>query len=95
MSICSGTARRAGRSRGPPRDAAALYHHSPHTLVFGGWDSTGPRGARGSKYERAITSEIVALDIEHGQPDRVPHRPGGIELQRRPAVPGPGRTPGR
>ena len=49
-----------------PRDAAGLYHHSPHTLVFGGWDSTGPRGGLGAKYERAITSEIVALGVETG-----------------------------
>jgi CRISPR-associated protein Csb1 len=49
-----------------PRDAAGLFHHSPHTLLFGGWDSTGPRGGLGAKYERAITSEIVALGIETG-----------------------------
>jgi CRISPR-associated protein Csb1 len=49
-----------------PRDAAGLYHHSPHTLLFGGWDSTGPRGGLGAKYERAITSEIVAIGIEPG-----------------------------
>ncbi len=49
-----------------PGDAAGLYHHSPHTLVFGGWDSTGPRGGLGAKYERAITSEIVAFGIQTG-----------------------------
>ena len=32
-----------------PRNAAALLRHSPHTLVFGGWDSTGPKGGRGAK----------------------------------------------
>jgi CRISPR-associated protein Csb1 len=64
-----------------PRDAAAIYHHSPHVLVFGAWDSTGPRGGLGAKYERAITSEIVALDIEVGK--RVGSRidPAGIELR--------------
>lgn len=50
-----------------PRNAAGLFHHSPHTLVFGGWDSTGPRGGLGAKYERAITSEIIALDIAEGR----------------------------
>jgi CRISPR-associated protein Csb1 len=50
-----------------PRNAAGLYYHSPHTLVFGGWDSTGPRGGQGAKYERALTSEIVALGIEPGK----------------------------
>lgn len=49
-----------------PRNAAALFHYSPTTLLFGGWDSTGPRGGLGSKYERAITSEIVALGVERG-----------------------------
>jgi CRISPR-associated protein Csb1 len=49
-----------------PRDAAGLYHHSPHTLLFGGWDSTGPRGGLGAKYERAITSEIVGIGITPG-----------------------------
>ncbi len=48
------------------RNAAAVAHHSPHTLLFGGWDSTGPKGGRGSKYERALTSEIVALDVRPG-----------------------------
>jgi CRISPR-associated protein Csb1 len=62
-----------------PRDAAALYFHSPHTLVFGGWDSTGPRGGAGAKYERAITSEIVALDIETGVRTASRIDPAGIE----------------
>jgi CRISPR-associated protein Csb1 len=62
-----------------PRDAAALYRHSPHTLVFGGWDSTGPRGGGGAKYERAITSEIVALDIETGVRTASRIDPLGIE----------------
>ncbi|MGH3267050.1 MAG: type I-G CRISPR-associated protein Cas7, partial [Trebonia sp.] len=62
-----------------PRDAAALYHHSPHTLVFGGWDSTGPRGGLGAKYERAITSEIVALDIRQGSRTASRIDPVGIE----------------
>lgn len=62
-----------------PRDAAALYYHSPHTLVFGGWDSTGPRGGLGAKYERAITSEIVAFDIEAGVRTASRIDPSGIE----------------
>ncbi len=64
-----------------PRDAAGLYHHSPHTLVFGGWDSTGPRGGLGAKYERAITSEIVALGIEVGVRTASRIDPVGIELR--------------
>ncbi len=50
-----------------PRSAAALFHYNPATLLFGGWDSTGPKGGRGSKFERAITSEVVALGIRTGR----------------------------
>jgi CRISPR-associated protein Csb1 len=67
-----------------PQDAAGLYHHSPHTLVFGGWDSTGPRGGLGAKYERAITSEIVALNIETGVKTASRIDSVGIELQAGP-----------
>jgi CRISPR-associated protein Csb1 len=67
-----------------PRDAAALFHHSPHTLVFGGWDSTGPRGGRGAKYERAITSEIVAHGIEIGKKTSSRIDPAGIEMKAGP-----------
>ncbi|HEY6315106.1 MAG TPA: type I-U CRISPR-associated RAMP protein Csb1/Cas7u [Streptosporangiaceae bacterium] len=75
-----------------PRDAAALYHHSPHTLVFGGWDSTGPRGGLGAKYERAITSEIVALDIEIGKKTASRIDPVGIELRSGPLYEAPDGT---
>lgn len=64
-----------------PRDAAALFHHSPHTLVFGGWDSTGPRGGRGAKYERALTSEIVAHGIELGKKTSSRIDPAAIETK--------------
>jgi CRISPR-associated protein Csb1 len=75
-----------------PRDAAGLYHHSPHTLVFGGWDSTGPRGARGARYERAITSEIVALGIEPGKKTASRIDPVGIELRAGPLYQAPDGT---
>ena len=64
-----------------PRDAAGVFHHSPHTLLFGGWDSTGPRGGLGAKYERAITSEVVALDVESGVRTASRLDPTGIERQ--------------
>jgi len=67
-----------------PRNAAGLYYHSPHTLVFGGWDSTGPLGGRGAKYERAITSEIVAVDITAGVRTSSRIDPVSIELQAGP-----------
>lgn len=59
--------------------AAALYHWAPTVLVWGGWDSTGPKGGRGAKYERAITSEIVAIDIDRGVKTSSRIDPAGIE----------------
>lgn len=49
-----------------PTNAAALLRWSPTSLLFGAWDSTGPRGGLGSKYERAITSEVIANNIATG-----------------------------
>lgn len=76
----------AGRAvtEAQPRSAAGLYHHSPHTLVFGGWDSTGPRGGLGAKYERAITSEIVAVGVEPGVRTASRIDPTGIVKQAGP-----------
>lgn len=62
------------------RNAGALYRYSPTTLVFGGWDSTGPRGGRGAKYERALTSEIVGIGAVPGTRARSRIDPLGIEL---------------
>lgn len=61
------------------KSAGALFHHSPTTLLFGGWDSTGPKGGRGAKYERAITSEIVGLGVERGVKTSSRIDPLGIE----------------
>ena len=63
------------------RNASALLHHSPHTLVFGGWDSTGPKGGRGAKYERALTSEIVAHGVRLGKKTSSRIDPAGVELK--------------
>ncbi|HET9255996.1 MAG TPA: type I-U CRISPR-associated RAMP protein Csb1/Cas7u [Pseudonocardiaceae bacterium] len=66
------------------RNASALLHHSPHTLVFGGWDSTGPKGGRGAKYERALTSEIVAHGVRCGVKTASRIDPLGVELKAGP-----------
>ena len=47
-------------------NATALFRHAPTALLFGAWDSTGPKGGRGAKYERAITSEIAAIGVSYG-----------------------------
>lgn len=49
-----------------PKNAGALFELAPTALLFGAWDSTGPKGGSGAKYERAITSEIVAIGIARG-----------------------------
>ena len=50
-----------------PRNAAALFRYCPSALLFGMWDSTGPKGALGSKFQRAYVSEIVGLDAQIGK----------------------------
>ena len=64
-----------------PRRATQLFVHSPVTLVLGGWDSTGPKGGRGAKYERALASEITAYGIELGAKTSSRIDPLGIELK--------------
>ena len=50
-----------------PRDATALYRYSPTALLLGVWDSTGPKGGLGSKFQRAYVSEIIGLDVQVGK----------------------------
>ena len=50
-----------------PRDAMAMFRYSPTALLFGAWDSTGPKGGLGSKFQRAYVSEIVGLDAKIGK----------------------------
>ena len=47
-------------------NAVGLYGICPTALVFGLWDSTGPRGGLGTKFQRALVSEIVGIDIQTG-----------------------------
>jgi CRISPR-associated protein Csb1 len=51
--------------------ATPLLQLCPPALVFGLWDSTGPKGGLGTKFERAIVSEVVGInaamiDKNHG-----------------------------
>jgi CRISPR-associated protein Csb1 len=48
------------------RHATALFELCPTALIFGMWDSTGPRGAAGAKFARAMVSEIVGLNVLGG-----------------------------
>lgn len=49
-----------------PRNATELFRYSPTSLLFGMWDSTGPKGGLGSKFQRAYVSEIVGFDAHIG-----------------------------
>jgi CRISPR-associated protein Csb1 len=48
------------------RNATAVFELCPTALIFGVWDSTGPKGGLGAKFQRALTSEIVAIDASVG-----------------------------
>ncbi|MCY4369982.1 MAG: type I-U CRISPR-associated RAMP protein Csb1/Cas7u [bacterium] len=67
-----------------PRNATALYHYSPTGLLFGMWDSTGPKGGLGSKFQRAYVSEIVGLDAELGR--KVSSRIDPLQVEREAAA---------
>jgi CRISPR-associated protein Csb1 len=47
-------------------NAAPLLELCPTALIFGMWDSTGPKGGLGPKFERALVSEIVGVGVEVG-----------------------------
>lgn len=48
------------------RNATGLFGLCPTALVFGLWDSTGPRGGLGAKFQRAMVSEMVGLEVRPG-----------------------------
>jgi CRISPR-associated protein Csb1 len=48
------------------RNATGLFGLNPTALVFGLWDSTGPRGGLGAKFPRALVSEVVGYRAEIG-----------------------------
>lgn len=47
-------------------NATPLYEICPTALVFGIWDSTGPKGGLGAKFQRALVSEIVGINTTTG-----------------------------
>lgn len=47
-------------------NATPLYEICPTALVFGIWDSTGPKGGLGAKFQRALVSEIVGVNVQVG-----------------------------
>lgn len=49
------------------KNATAVYRLCPTALIFGVWDSTGPKGGMGAKFPRALSSEIVAFGAKEGK----------------------------
>jgi CRISPR-associated protein Csb1 len=80
-----------------PRNAASLFKVCPTGLVFGLWDSTGPKGGLGSKFARALVSEIVGIGVTIGVKTASRIDPTGIVTSAGPILvakePGPDGKP--
>ncbi len=60
-------------------NATALYRACPTGLLFGAWDSTGPKGGLGTKFQRVVASEIVAINAVPGVKVSSRIDPAGIQ----------------
>ena len=49
------------------KNATPLLDLSPHSLLFGIWDSTGPKGGLGAKFQRCLVGEIVGCNMVTGK----------------------------
>lgn len=49
-----------------PNHATGMYRFCPTAVLFGVWDSTGPLGGLGAKFQRCLVSEIVGIDVVTG-----------------------------
>lgn len=67
-----------------PDNATAIYKYCPTALVFGMWDSTGPKGGLGAKFQRALVSEIVGIGAVPGK--KTASRLDPAQIQRRAEV---------
>ena len=67
-----------------PDNATDMFRYAPTALLFGQWDSTGPKGGLGSKFQRAYVSEIVGLDASIGR--KVGSRIDPLQIERDAAV---------
>jgi CRISPR-associated protein Csb1 len=67
-----------------PNHATAMYQYCPTALLFGVWDSTGPRGGLGAKFQRVLVSEIVGYDVVAGVKTASRIDPAAIERKAGP-----------
>lgn len=49
------------------QNATPLYQLCPTALILGIWDSTGPKGGLGAKFQRALVSEIIGVNAQIGK----------------------------
>lgn len=66
------------------KNASGLFGIAPTSLLFGIWDSAGPRGGLGVKFQRAIVSELVAVGATVGEKSSSRIDPLGIVLNAGP-----------
>jgi CRISPR-associated protein Csb1 len=66
------------------RNATPLFELCPTTLVFGMWDSTGPKRGLGTKFARSIVSEIIGLNAQVGVKTSSRIDPAEVMLQAGP-----------
>lgn len=62
------------------QNTTVLFELCPTALLFGMWDSTGPKGGLGAKFERALVSEIVGINAELGVKTSSRIDPLGIQI---------------
>ncbi len=67
-----------------PTNATAMFKYCPTALVFGVWDSTGPKGGMGAKFQRCLVSEIVGIDVMPGVKTASRIDPTGIQTKAGP-----------
>lgn len=65
-------------------NCTALFGLCPTALIFGLWDSTGPLGGLGTKFQRTVVGEIIGVDIETGVRPSSRIDPLGIQLNAGP-----------
>ena len=65
-------------------NATGLFEVCPTALLFGLWDSTGPRGGLGAKFQRTLVSELVGVNAALGVRPSSRIDPLGIQLNAGP-----------
>jgi CRISPR-associated protein Csb1 len=66
------------------QNATTLFDLCPTALLFGMWDSTGPKGGLGAKFERAMVSEVIGINAVAGVRSSSRIDPLSIQLEAGP-----------